>query len=93
MPKEIYIKNIKRLNNEIKSTSAKMFKLQKNRDDYYKKNTGKNQVMDKNTMKQFEKIVKERPQLIELAKKNVKAKREKRKNQDLLMKAEKKGLI
>jgi SMC interacting uncharacterized protein involved in chromosome segregation len=83
MPKEIYKKNIKKLDKEIKSTSEKISKLQKNSDEYYKKNTGKT-VADKNTMKQFEKIVKERPQLIELAKKNVKAKRLKRKNENLL---------
>ena len=89
MPKEIYKKNIKRLDKEIKATSAKISKLQKNSDKYYKKlNSGKAA-----TMKEFEKIVRERPQIKELAQKNVKYKREKRKNEDLLMKAEKKGII
>ena len=100
MPKEIYIKNIKRLNNEIKSTSAKISKLEKNRDKFYsnpKYRFGNKLEMNFNketkTLKDFKKISDEKPELFKLRDKKAKLQNLKTKNQDLLMKAEKKGLI
>lgn len=89
MPKEIYKKNIKKLDKEIKSTSEDISKLKKNRDKFYSKANFNKPT----TMKEYEKIVKESPELVKLAQKNVKAKRLKRENQDKLSKMEKKGLI
>jgi len=89
MPKQIYKKSIKKIDNEIKKTSKRIIKL---KDKNYKfiQNVSKGKKLK---MKQFTQNNTNQKEIRNLQDKNIQNKRLKRKFTDKLMKAEKKGLI
>lgn len=89
MPKQIYKKSIKKIDNEIKKTSKKIIKLQDKRYKFIQ-NVKKGKKIN---MKQFTQNNTNQKEIRNLQDKNIQNKRLKRKFTDKLMKAEKKGLI
>jgi len=89
MPKEIYKKSIKKIDNEIKKNSKRIIKLQDKRYKFIK-NVSKGKKIN---MKQFTKNNNNQKEIRNLQDKNIQNKRLRKKFTDKLMKAEKKGLI
>lgn len=89
MPKQIYKKSIKKIDNKIKKTSKKIIKLQDKRYKFIQ-NVKKGKKIN---MKQFTQNNTNQKEIRNLQDKNIQNKRLKRKFTDKLMKAEKKGLI
>tara|TARA_R100000773_G_scaffold41854_1_gene38642 strand:+ start:410 stop:775 length:366 start_codon:yes stop_codon:yes gene_type:complete len=92
MPKEIYKKNIKKLDKQIKDTDAKIISIEKNIDKFYANpkfvvgnKFNRDLTKNPNTKKEFDKIFDQERKLFKLKNEKLTLKNKKTKNENLLL--------